>query len=67
MAMSKVPDKQPGAARVDQEKSTDEIFEHVIHGVRLSRLRELLRRRKEQDESVEDCDVWGNAPEPRPA
>jgi hypothetical protein len=67
MAMSKVTDKQPGAAHVDQEKSMEEIFEHVIHGVRLSRLRELLRRRKEKDESVEDRNVWGHAPEPRPA
>jgi hypothetical protein len=65
MAMSKVTDKQPGAAHVDQEKSMDEIFEHVINGVRLSRLRELLRRRKDQDESVEDRDVWANAREPR--
>jgi len=68
MAKSKGTDKQSGAAHVEQEKSTEEIFEHVIRGVRLSRLRELLRRRKEQhDEPDEERSVWGKVPEPRPA
>jgi len=67
MAMSLFTDKKPGAARVDREKSMDEIFEHVIRGVRLSRLRELLRRNKEQREPVADRDMWGNVPEPSTA
>ena len=66
MARSKETDKQGSAAHVDQEKSTDEIFEHVIRGVRLSRLRELLRR-KEREEPDEKPNVWGSAPEPRTA
>ena len=68
MARPKGTDKQSGAAHVEQEKSTEEIFEHVIRGVRLSRLRELLRRRKgQQDELDQERSVWGNIPEPRPA
>jgi hypothetical protein len=66
MTRSKGTDKQAGAPHVEQEKSTDEIFEHVIRGVRLSRLRELLGR-KEHDEPDEKRTLWGNAPEPRTA
>jgi len=69
MARPKGTDKPSGSAHVDQEKSTDDIFEHVIRGVRLSRLRELLRRRKENDEPDQErnVNVWSNAPEPRTA
>lgn len=60
-------DKQLRTARVDQEKSVDDIFEHVIRGVRLSRLRELLRGRAEQDTRREERDAWVNVPTPRTA
>jgi hypothetical protein len=62
MKMSRSNDKQLRTAHVDQEKSTDDIFEHVIRGVRLSRLRELLRRRREQPK--EERNGWASVPEP---
>ncbi len=61
-------DKEHRGAHVDQEKSTDEIFEHVIRGVRLSRLRELLRGRDQHHtDEAEGRDTWVNSPEPRTA
>jgi hypothetical protein len=54
-------DKQRRTAHVDQEKSTEDIFEHVIRGVRLSRLRELLRGRDEHRTRKEERDGF-----PRP-
>ena len=49
-------DKHRRIGHVDQEKSTEEIFEHVIRGVRLSRLRELLRGRDEHHTRKEERD-----------
>ena len=40
--------KRDRVAHVDQEKSLVDVFEHVIRGVRLSRLRQLLRERGNQ-------------------
>ena len=67
MKMPRVSDKQRRIAHVDQEKSMEEIFEHVIRGVRLSRLRELLRGRNEQRSHKEERNVWGHSPEPTTA
>jgi hypothetical protein len=40
--------KRDRAAHVDQEKSLVDVFEHVIRGVRLNRLRDLLRESEKQ-------------------
>jgi len=66
MRVPGLTEKRRRTAHVDKEKSTDEIFEHVIRGVRLSRLRELLRRRDEDDRRRER-NSWGNTPEPSTA
>jgi hypothetical protein len=60
-------DKQRRTAHVDQEKSTEDIFEHVIRGVRLSRLRELIRGRDEHRTRKEERDGWVKMPEPSTA
>jgi hypothetical protein len=52
---------------VDQEKSIVDVFEHVIRGVRLNRLRELLRMNDEEQKRVRDGDNWTNTVEPKPA
>lgn len=67
MTISGSRDKQLRSARVDREKSMDEIFEHVIRGVRLSRLRELLRGGRERHSHSEQGDAWANSPEPTTA
>jgi hypothetical protein len=58
-------DKPQRLPHVDQEKSTDDIFEHVIRGVRLSRLRELLRG--EHDQRRQEPDGWVHRIEPSTA
>ena len=65
--MSRFNDKQRRTAHVDQEKSIEDIFEHVIRGVRLSRLRELLRGNNEHDSHTEEREAWGHSPEPTTA
>ncbi|HUK36020.1 MAG TPA: hypothetical protein VLV86_19015 [Vicinamibacterales bacterium] len=55
-----------GKAHVDQEKSIVDVFEHVIRGVRLDRLRVLLRA-AEQLRRMEDDDPWKNSAEPTTA
>jgi hypothetical protein len=65
MGTTEYNDKPQRTPHVDQEKSTDDIFEHVIRGVRLSRLRELLRA--DQDQRREEHDAWVHGIEPRTA
>jgi hypothetical protein len=43
MRRRRLDPKRDRANRVDQEKSLVDVFEHVIRGVRLGRLRQLLR------------------------
>lgn len=42
-----------GNPHVEKEKSTDDVFEHVIRGVRLNRLRELLRSNRSDAQQPE--------------
>jgi len=48
MKRSRPDAKRERVAHIDQEKSTVDVFEHVIRGVRLNRLRELLRESERQ-------------------
>ena len=59
--------KHRGEGHVDQEKSIVDVFEHVIRGVRLNRLRELLRMNDEERKRALDGDDWTNTVEPKPA
>src|SRR5579871_1067650 len=58
MTTSRSSEKPHGSPRVDQEKSTEDVFEHVIRGVRLNRLRDLLRRgRRDDDDTPRHADI----------
>jgi hypothetical protein len=59
--------KHRGEAHIDQEKSIVDVFEHVIRGVRLNRLREILRERSEEQSHAKDGRAWTNTVEPKPA
>jgi hypothetical protein len=56
-----------GVAHVDQEKSLVDIFEHVIRGVRIDRLRELLRESEKHNKRPADRKAWGHRPLPTTA
>ncbi len=68
MTMRRVTDKPNSTPHVDQEKSVVDVFEHVIRGVRLNRLRDLLRRGCDDDDDAgAEADVWLKDPQASPA
>jgi hypothetical protein len=67
MSTSRAGERPNRAPQVDQVKSTEDVFEHVIRGVRLSRLRELLRRRKQSGDEPAGRDLWIDRAEPSTA
>ena len=66
MSTPRAGEKPRRAPQVDRVKSTEDVFEHVIRGVRLSRLRELLRRRNHSGDRP-GRDLWINGAEPTTA
>jgi hypothetical protein len=58
--------KHRAEVHVDQEKSIVDVFEHVIRGVRLNRLRELLRMNDEEQKRARGGE-WTITVEPNPA
>jgi hypothetical protein len=67
MGTTRLDGKRRGEANVDQEKSIVDVFEHVICGVRLNHLRELLRKSSEGQKHSQDRDGWRITVEPTPA
>ena len=61
MKRTRAHGKRERVAHIDQEKSMVDVFEHVIRGVRLNRLRELLRETEKQRKREHGDGTWRTA------
>ena len=67
MKRGRLDGKRHRVAHIDQEKSTVDVFEHVIRGVRLNRLRELLRETERQRKREHGDETWRSTAGPTTA